>query len=265
MPRSRIALRILCHVLQKFRLLPLQFWGLLLVNVVEHCGQRRRSLLLRRLQGLEDVNFLLVADRLHPLLVEPPLGLAKPPKPIDRVVLVVPFLDLLRRPVPGRVVARGVVAHPVAHSLDKHGPVLAQGELLRPGRRGVDCEEVVAVHSDARHAVPLGPRRDPVSPVLVGDGRGDGEAVVPAEEDDRSVHGRGDVHGGVEVTFARSTISKVAHRDACCAVGSVSYSLHLHGVRRPGRLRQLRRQRTADGVKVERPAPVVNRHLPPLP
>ena len=75
-------------------------------------------------------------------------------------------------------------------------------------------EDVITVNADGIDAVTYTATSDAVAAVLL-DGRGgDGEAVIPAEEDHRAGARSCYIESGVEITFASGTFAKVAGYDS---------------------------------------------------
>jgi hypothetical protein len=115
------------------------------------------------------------------VLIPQPLPHEVVGKPSNGMVLLVPVSDFVDGPVRAAVVRRAVVADPVSHGLDENWPALSDGNL--PGLFGgvVDGKNVVAVHSDGRHAVGGTADGDAITPVLLMNGSGDCVAIVSAE------------------------------------------------------------------------------------
>ena len=151
--------------------------------------------------------------------------------PGDRV-LELPALHVAGEPVAGRVVGRGVRAHPVGVGLHERRALPVAGPLQRGLRDGVRREDVVAVDADAREAEAQGAlvERDPG---LALDRLGDGPLVVLAEEHDRGVVGGGEDERLVDVALAGGAVAEVGD-DGRVALGvagaDVAVALHPHRV-----------------------------------
>ena len=145
--------------------------------------------------------------------------------PLDRV-LELPRLQLGGQPVPGRVVGRGVGAHPVGERLDQRRALALPGRLHRlPGHRQAG-EHVVAVDPDAGEAEAVRPpvQRDPALPLQR---LGDRPLVVLAEEHDRRVRYRGPDERLVHVALAGRAVTEVGDdRLAVLAHGAVALDAH---------------------------------------
>mmetsp|Transcript_42637 Transcript_42637/g.137396 ORF Transcript_42637/g.137396 Transcript_42637/m.137396 type:complete len:389 (-) Transcript_42637:19-1185(-) len=140
-----------------------------------------------------------------------------------RPLAVVPLLGRVGAPVLGVVVGGGVRADAVRHRLDERGLPLLDGDAPRRPRRGVHSEQVVAVDANCGHTKRDPARRDAVRLVLVVGVRGDGIAVVAAEEDGRAaVYGR-DIQRRGNVALRRAALTKVGD-------GAPSLALELHRV-----------------------------------
>ena len=94
-------------------------------------------------------------------------------------------------------------------------------------------------------------------------GRQDGVPVVPAEEDRRRLQRGGEMARGVEVDRGRRALAKVHDRDGRPRT-RIGRGVELEPVRRAHRLGDLRPQRAADGLLVQRSATVVHGHLAAL-
>ena len=145
-------------------------------------------------------------------------------------------------------------AHPVGHPLDHRGtatgPRLVHGGL----RGGVHREEIVAVESDAVHAVRPGLLGQGFRRGLFRDGDRDRPLIVLAEEDRRRLEHAGEVHPRVEVAFARRAVPEVRQADGVL----------LADLRSPGRadgLCDLRPNRTRGRDVADAGGSEVVRHL----
>ena len=170
----------------------------------------------------------------------------------DRV-LELPVLEVVGEPVAGRVVGRGVRAHPVGVGLDERRALAVAGALQGGLRDGVRREHVVAVDPDAGEAEAERAlvERDPGLPL---DRLGDRPLVVLAEEHDRGVVGRGEDERLVDVALAARAVAEVRdHRRVALGVAGAddAVALHAHGV--AGRVQRL----GADHDRVEAEVVVV--------
>lgn len=156
-------------------------------------------------------------------LVGVPLPLQEAAQPQDRV-LGPPGLRLLVGAVLGRVVGRGVGAHPVRERLDQHRPLAPARPLQRGAGHRQTGQDVVAVDPDAGEAVPLRALVERHPHLLLG-GLGDRPLVVLAEEDDRGVVDRGEGERLRDVALAGGAVAEVGDHGA---VGAVLR--HPHGV-----------------------------------
>ena len=232
-----------------------QLVGHLGVDVVEHAqrlrvGQRLAALAQR---GAELVGLGL--DLVEEVGVGQAVALEVGLDPGDRV-LELPALDVAGEPVAGRVVGRGVRAHPVGVGLDERRALPVAGPLQRGLRDGVRRQHVVAVDPDAGEAEAQGAlvERDPG---LALDRLGDRPLVVLAEEHDRGVVGRGEDERLVDVALAGGAVAEVGD-DGRVAVGvaGADDAVALHAHRVAGGVQGLR----ADDDRVE--AEVVVRGVP---
>ena len=148
---------------------------------------------------------------------------------------------------------------PVRHGLDERRPVACAGAGHSLGDRLVDGEHVVPVHPDGRDAVADGLVRQPCGGRLGAQRRRDRPLVVVAEEDERRLHHRGDVHALVERALGRRAVAEERQRDR---LGS----LQLQAPGEPCGVRDLRRDRDADrrDVHVLRVPPAGRMPAPPL-
>lgn len=210
-----VLLRKLQH--QALHLLPLSqlFLRILGVHIIPNRRQRRLQLLLRGLHLLQNLPPDLRPGLLLKLLVPQVLVLQPLLKAGDRVVSRLPGIHLVVGPVGEAIVAGTVVGDSVAHELEQNGfPAVL--ERPAPGFFGglVHGEDVRAVDAQAFDAVSDASHGDAVAAVLLGRGRRDGEAVVPADEDHRAVPRRGEIEGAVEVALAGGSVAEVCHRDS---------------------------------------------------
>ena len=114
----------------------------------------------------------------------------------------------LGQPVAGRVVGRGVGAHPVGERLDQRRAACPRGRGPAPPWSRRSSEHVVAVDPDAGEAEPGGAlvERDPG---LLLERLGDRPLVVLAEEDDGRVEDAGPDEGLVDVALAGGAVAEV--------------------------------------------------------
>src|SRR6478736_2090649 len=165
------------------------------------------------------------------LLVDQAVAAQVDLEPLDRV-LELPVLELVVEAVAGRIVGRGVRAHPVGVGLDERRAVALARPLQRGLRDGVRRQHVVAVDADAREAEAQRAlvERDPG---LTLDRLGDGPLVVLAEEHDGGVVGGGEDEGLVDVALGRRTVAEVGdHGRVALGVAGAddAVTLHAHGV-----------------------------------
>src|SRR6267143_4167380 len=104
-------------------------------------------------------------------------------------------------------------SHPIGHRLDHRGTATSACLVHSRLRGGVYGEEIVAVESDALHAVRPGLLGQGFRSGLLRDGDRDRPLVVLAEEDRRGLEHAGEVHPGVEVAFARRAVPEVRQAD----------------------------------------------------
>src|SRR5206468_10287212 len=161
-----------------------------------------------------------------------PLQLEVLPHPLDWIALR-PRLDLVLRPVPRRVVARGVRAHTVGDRLNHRGAAAAPRLVRRRPRDGVDREEIVPIYTDAVEAVRQGLLSEGLRGGLAGDRNRDCTLVVLAEEDRRRLEDARKVPRGMAVAVARRAVPEGRQRDDVVLP-------HLRSARRSYRPRDLR-------------------------
>ena len=171
-------------------------------------------------------------------------------------VLLAPHLDFLRRAVGAVVVVRRVSEVAVRLALDEGGslalPCVADGGV----HGGVHVERVVAVDDHPRHSVGVRVLGDVLDRRLLGEGHGDGVAVVLADEDDREAVDAREVQGLVEVTLRRGAVAEVADGHAVVAP-------EVGGEADAGRVGDVGCDGRRPGDDAESPAPPVAGHLPP--
>mmetsp|Transcript_117771 Transcript_117771/g.329791 ORF Transcript_117771/g.329791 Transcript_117771/m.329791 type:complete len:551 (-) Transcript_117771:227-1879(-) len=235
---------VLAHVLLHELPLLLQVPRHLRVVVREALLDRR---LLLGLAGLEGGDDLLLGERLRRLLllgVPDALGLEELAPPGDGALLL-PLADLLLvlAAVRFRVVRRRVVANPVRHELDEDGRPLLHSHPPRLLRRGVDRDEVVTVDADGGDAEGRPAAGDAVAAVLVLHARGDGVAVVAADEERLRPVDRGHVQRRQRVALGGGAVAEVGHGDAVIPA-------ELVGVARAGCLRHLGAEHRMHGLHV---------------
>lgn len=144
-----------------------------------------------------------------------------------------------------------MVRDAVAHRFDQDRfPAVLQRHRPRFLGGFADGEDVVAVDTDGVDAVADPAARDTVAPVLFQGGRGDGVAVVAADEHNGAGAGGGDVEGGVEVALAGGAFAEVAGYDALGEVW-VLEGLEFECVGGAGGLGDLGREGGGDCVLVE--------------
>ena len=85
----------------------------------------------------------------------------------DRIVLALPRVHLVHRPIGRAVIGRAVMTETIGHRFDEHRPRLSQCDLARRFGCVVHGEQVVAIDPDAHHAVAGASGRNSVASVLV--------------------------------------------------------------------------------------------------
>src|SRR3989442_1211516 len=166
------------------------------VHVVEHCQRVRGR---RRLEAADRLGDLVVVPLLEPLLEKVPLLQIR--AEAGQRVLLLPHRDFRVAPVLGRVVGGSVYAQAIRHALDQGRTVAGARPLDRLARRGVDREDVVAVHLDAGQPVRQRLLRDRARVRLLLERDGDRPLVVLAHEDDGDAPHAGEVQRLVEVAL----------------------------------------------------------------
>ncbi len=234
------------------RLLRRELRGLLGVDLVEDVerlglGQRPAALaqVLAEVLGLD-------LDLLEEVLVDQAVAGEVGLHALDRV-LELPGLEVLREPVAGRVVGRGVRAHPVGVRLDERGALAVAGPLQGGLGDGVRREHVVAVdpHAGEAEAERALVERDPGLPL---DRLGDRPLVVLAEEHDGGVVGGGEDERLVDVALAAGAVAEVGDdRGVAVGVAGADHAVALHAHRVAGGVQGL----GADDDRVEPEVAVV--------
>ena len=125
------------------------------------------------------------------------------------------------------------MSYAVSHSLNQNRPVLTTANL--PGFFGgiVNGKHVVPVHPNRGHTIRWTPDGDPVTPILLVTGRGDGIPIIAAEKlkfefffgihfiysrilpekYNRAVKSCSEVKRSVSVSFAGRALAKVHYHD----------------------------------------------------
>ena len=172
-------------------------------------------------------------------------------------VLLAPGLDFLGRAVGAVVVVGRVGQIAIRLALDERGPLAVAGP--GHGRVGgrVHVEGIVAVDDDAGEPVGVGVLGDVLDGRLLGQGHGDGVAVVLADEDHGDAVNAGEVQRLVEVAFGRRPVAEVGDGHARVVARHLRGQGHARGVGDVGG----DRRRTGDDV--QRPAAPVAGHLAP--
>src|SRR5205807_9140176 len=116
-------------------------------------------------------------------------------------VLLAPQLDRGGSAVAAVVVVGGVPQVAVGLALDQDGALTLAGVADGRVGRGVDVDGIVAVHDHAGQPVGVGVLGDVLDRRLLGQGNGDGVAVVLAHEDDGQAVDPGEVERLVEVAL----------------------------------------------------------------
>lgn len=176
---------------------------------------------------------------------------------MDRVVDTLPLFQLSFFPVEDRMVAGGMVSHPVGDHFHQERLLLSDDVLSGVLDCLVHGQGVVAVDPEGGHAIGRTSPSDVVSTVLVLNRGGNGVFVVPAEEQGLAPKGRGEVQGGVEVSFAGCAFSEVGDCQTVLVADTV-------GVTGATGLGQLGGQGGGNSHAVEGLAPVMDSHLPSL-
>ena len=131
-------------------------------------------------------------------------------------------------------------AEAIGDALDQRGPLAGARALDGLAAGGVDREDVVAVHLDARQAVGERLLRDGLGVRLLLERHRDRPLVVLAHEDDRHVPDAREVERLVEVALGRRAVAEVRHHD------DVVVAI-LRGVGEADGVRQLGRDGNRDG------------------
>lgn len=108
----------------------------------------------------------------------------------------------------------------VGQGLDEDGlAAVLEGELAGFLDGLADGPDVVAVDADGVDAIANAAAGDAVTAVLLKRGRGNGVAVVAADEDDGAGPRGGDVEGGVEVARAGGSLAEEGDGDEGLVLG----------------------------------------------
>mmetsp|Transcript_9571 Transcript_9571/g.33928 ORF Transcript_9571/g.33928 Transcript_9571/m.33928 type:complete len:698 (+) Transcript_9571:268-2361(+) len=233
---------VLPHVLLCLLPLLLQVPRHLSVYIREHLPECRSLLRLPGLECCDDVclglglqfSLLLGVPSTHRLQVCPEARNGAPRFPL---------LHLVRTPVGLGVVGRRVVADTISHQLQQHRRLLLDGKTPRLLRRQVHGHQVVAIHSDRRHAEGRAPGCNAVADELVFHVRGDRESIVSADEQGLRAEDCRKVQRRQRITFRGSTVAKVGHGHAVLPV-------QLEGVAGPGGLWDLCAQARAHALHI---------------
>ncbi len=145
-----------------------------------------------------------------------------------------PVLEVVPRPVAARIVTGRMGARAIGHEFDQRRSVARPSALGSPARRGMDREEVVSVHTQARDANAR-PSRGERTLLAAGEPleRGDRPLIVDHVEDHRRPVHLGKQQGMMEICLCRAALADPSR-------GNVGLPLDCRSHRPADRLRELR-------------------------
>ena len=177
-------------------------------------------------------------------------------EPRDRIAPA-PRLDLIVAAVGARVVGGRVPLQAIRDRLDERRALTRARPRDRLARDGDDRQQIVAVDAHAGQPVRLRLGGEVLRGGLLADRDADRPLVVSAKEDRLRLEDAGEVEADVELRGGGGAVAEVDERDVGPAL-QPRRPAHADGVR------NLRRQRRADGREVSRLPRLVAGHLPAL-